>query len=68
VEKVEDEKMYDIEAVIENGTYGSEVTLDILQLMMQADVVTIRGTTLTVHEVEVTDQGVIRFHGNSTDL
>lgn len=68
MEKLENEKYVDVEAVVENGTYASIANLDIVKLMMQADIVTIRGISLTVSEIEVTDKGIIRFHGNLAEL
>lgn len=65
---MEYETKVDIELVIENATYASVVNLEIVQLMMQADVVTVRGNSGTVNEIEVTDNGVIRFHGNRTEF
>ncbi|TYS50097.1 hypothetical protein [Bacillus infantis] len=62
------EKYVDVEAVTENGTYAAVASIDVVRLMMDADIVTIRGTSITVGEVEVTDNGVIRFHGNVTNL
>jgi hypothetical protein len=63
-----EERLYDIEAIIENGTYSDTVTLDVLNLMMKANIVSIRGTSVRVSEIEVTEMGVVRFHGNRAEL
>lgn len=55
---------FDIETLVGNTVYSSEVSLDVLKLMMQADVVTIRGKAIAVRDVEVTDTGIVRFHGS----
>lgn len=62
------EKYLDIEAVIENATYSDQVNLDTVKLMMEADVVTIRGTSVEVKEIEVTSEGRVRFHGNRREV
>ncbi|MEK4029291.1 MULTISPECIES: hypothetical protein [Bacillaceae] len=63
-----EEKLYDIEIITERGKYGSEVNHDVLQLMLQADIVTIKGQSVRVAEIEVTGEGITRFHGNLVDL
>lgn len=63
-----EEKLHDIEIITERGKYGSEVSYDVLQLMLKADIVTVRGQSVRVAETEVTDKGVTRFHGNLVDL
>lgn len=65
---VEEKHLYKIEAVINNGVYQSEVSEDILNLMLQANIVTICGTSVSVQEIEVTDNGVVKFHGDIADI
>lgn len=62
------ESQYDVEAVVENEAYATVVSHQTLQLMLKASVVTIKGTSVAVKEVEVTDSGKVRFHGNRTEL
>ncbi|MDZ4607582.1 hypothetical protein ORM91_11885 [Bacillus cereus] len=61
---MDNEKKYDVEIVTEQGTYGDEVTFDILQLMLKAHIVTIRTGSVEVREIEVDEQGKVKFHGN----
>lgn len=56
---------YNIEGVVGNSTYSNEVSYEVLQLMLNADLVNIRGNLIEVREIEVTDNGVTKFHGNS---
>ncbi|KMY54362.1 hypothetical protein AC623_10835 [Bacillus sp. FJAT-27231] len=63
-----EEKLYEIEIITERGRYGSEVHHSVLQLMLKADIVTVRGQSVRVAETEVTDEGITRFHGNLVDL
>lgn len=58
----------DVEAVVENATYSDTANYKVVKLMMQADIVTIRGTSVEVREVEVTESGVVRFHGNIREM
>lgn len=60
--------MVDVEVVVENGKYASEVSLDIANFMLKANIVTVRNTSVEVREIEVTDKGVIRFHGNPAQI
>jgi hypothetical protein len=59
---------YNVEAVIDNGVYQDEVYKDVLDLMLKANIVTIRGISVAVKEIEVTDRGLVRFHGNRAEL
>jgi hypothetical protein len=61
-------KRYDVEVVIGNGTYKSDVDFNVLQMMFQADIVTVLGKSVRVAEIEATDEGVFRFHGNDAEL
>lgn len=63
-----EETYFSVEAVIDNATYEDTAKYSVVKLMMQADVVTIYGTSVEVKEIEVTDQGVIRFHGNRREM
>ncbi|UPO88323.1 hypothetical protein [Niallia sp. Man26] len=58
----------DVEAVVGNGTYSDTAKLDIVKLMMEADIVTIRNTSVAVEKVEVTSDGVIRFYGERIEV
>lgn len=58
----------DVEIVIQNGVYSDTVKWPIAELMMKANIVTIRGTSVQVAEIEVTDAGKVRFHGNRVEL
>jgi hypothetical protein len=58
----------DVEIVMQYGTYSDTVNLKIAELMMKANIVTIRGTSVLVKEIEVTEEGKIRFHGNKAEL
>ncbi|TCN24145.1 hypothetical protein [Mesobacillus foraminis] len=62
------ESQYDVEAVVEKETYATVVSYQTLELMFKASVVTIKGTSVAVQEVEVTDSGRVRFHGNLAEL
>jgi hypothetical protein len=68
VEIVEKDIKFDVAIVLNNGTYETEVNNETIQLMLQADIVTIRNKSLRVSEVEVTDSGKVRFHGDEADL
>ncbi|HZG73995.1 MAG TPA: hypothetical protein VEY51_20875 [Chondromyces sp.] len=63
-----DEKQYNVEVITEKGTYGGKVSEDVLQLMFNADIVTLRGQSVRVSEIEVTDEGITKFHGNSAEI
>lgn len=68
VSNLENEKMVDVEIVVENGVYSNEVNLETANFMLKADIVTIKKTSVTVKEIEVTDKGKIRFHGNIAEM
>lgn len=65
---LEEKEMVDIELVTRNAIYGEEVEVKIAELMIHADLVTVRGNTITVKDVQVTDNGKIRFHGEEVIL
>lgn len=59
-----EDRYFDVELVADSAIYSDKATESTVKFMMNADIVTIRGTSLEVKEIEVTDNGVIRFHGN----
>ncbi|MEH7236767.1 hypothetical protein [Bacillus sp. JJ1562] len=64
-----DNQIYlDVEAVIGNGTYSDTASYEVVKLMMKANVVTIRNVSVEVKEIEVTNDGVVRFHGNRREM
>lgn len=65
---MENKTMIDVELVLEKATYGTEVEVVVANLMLHANYVTIRGATAEVENVQVTDEGKIRFHGKEVIL
>ncbi|KON69649.1 hypothetical protein AKG34_13435 [Peribacillus butanolivorans] len=63
-----EERTYKVSAIIDNGSYQDEVREDVVNLMMKADIVTIRGTSVRVKEKEVNEIGEVKFHGNRAEL
>ncbi|NAP01763.1 hypothetical protein FRY77_38145 [Halomonas sp. MG34] len=57
-----------VEAVVENAVYSDAAKYEVVTLMMKADIVTIRGTSVQVDQVEVTEDGLVRFHGRLVNL
>ncbi|AZB43050.1 hypothetical protein CEF21_12460 [Bacillus sp. FJAT-42376] len=53
-----------IEMVIEGEqVFQESVDYEVVQLMMQADYITVNMNTVRVHAKEVTSKGVVRFYG-----
>ncbi|QWC25100.1 hypothetical protein KJK41_21980 (plasmid) [Bacillus haikouensis] len=62
-------KYFDVTAVIKlnelggTGEYSDTADLDVINLMMKSEFVTIGEKTIRVQGIEVTDRGEIRFYG-----
>lgn len=63
-----EELRLDVEVVTENESYSDTASYEVVKLMMEADVVTIGKMSIEVREIEVTDMGLVRFHGNAREM
>lgn len=65
---MDNETYLDVELVTDSGLYSDTVSYKVVKLMMKADIVTIRSTSVDVREIEITETGTVRFHGNIRNL
>lgn len=65
---MDNETYLDVELVTDGGLYSDTVSYKVVKLMMKADIVTIRSTSVDVREIEITETGTVRFHGNIRNL